>query len=185
MFKTLFFRWLQGICCGVFLINVAVIAYSQTQNQPTSLKPTTLILVRHAEKVLTPPSNDPELSAEGMRRAEKLAIFFQAVPFAALYATPFKRTIGTAQPLAKQCGLSIQRYDASSGAPFLDSLLRQYEGKTVLIVGHSNTLPALLNLLAGNNEYAQLNDADYDNVFIAALTRRGAASVTRLTFKIP
>lgn len=179
MCTSLFLRHFSRALPALVLMFVAVIAYSQTN----SAKPTTIILIRHAEKVLTPPSNDPELSAEGLKRAEKLATFFQAVPFAALYATPFKRTVNTAQPLAKLSKLPIQRYEASSGVLFLDSLLRNYEGRTVLVVGHSNTIPSLLNQLVGSNEYEQLNDTDYDNIFVVAVARRGAASVTRLTFK--
>ncbi len=145
---------------------------------------TTFILIRHAEKALTPPSNDPELSPEGLKRAEKLAAMFKAMPFAAVYSTPFKRTINTAKPLAQAQGLTIQHYDTKANAPFLDSLLQKHVGTTVLIVGHSNTIPQLLNALISREEYQSFSDSDYDNIFLVSLTKRGNAHVSRLLLKM-
>ncbi len=171
---------------GYVVIQV-LFGISQTSAQVREPKQTTFILIRHAEKVLNPPSNDPELSAEGQKRAEKFAVLFRNVPFSALYATPFKRTVNTAQPLAKALGMSIHHYNASTNAAentaLADSLLSKYNGGTVLIVGHSNTIPHLLNTLVGSNHYAQINDADYDNIFIVTALRRGNAVVTGLKYQ--
>jgi broad specificity phosphatase PhoE len=152
------------------------------QSVPTPI--TTLVLVRHAEKATAPKSDDPELSPEGMQRAEKLAQMFSATPFVAVYATPYKRTMSTALPLAKAQNIFVQNYAAKPNAAFLDSLLQKHAGGTVLVVGHSNTIPALVNMLVGSEKYPQLDDADYNNIFIVSVTKRGSASVTRLTLKM-
>jgi 2,3-bisphosphoglycerate-dependent phosphoglycerate mutase len=154
--------------------------YAQNASAPI----TTLVLVRHAEKAATPKSDDPELSPEGIKRAEKLAEMFNATPFASVYATPYKRTMSTALPLAKAQNISVQNYAAKPNAAFLDSLLQKHAGGTVLVVGHSNTIPALLNMLVGSEKYPQLDDADYNNIFIVSLTKRGNAKVVRLTLKM-
>ncbi len=165
---------------AVILIALLCSAPVLAQNSTT----TTFVLIRHAEKVITPPSNDPELSAEGLKRAEKLAAMLQATPFAAVYSTPFKRTINTAKPLAQAQGLTIQHYDTKANAAFLDSLLQKHAGATVLVVGHSNTIPQLLNALIGREQYQSFSDTDYDNIFLVSLTKRGNASVSRLLLKM-
>ncbi len=145
---------------------------------------TTMILVRHAEKATTPKTDDPELSPLGGQRAEKLAQLLNQTPLVAAYSTPYKRTMNTALPTAKTHNLSVQEYAAKPSAPFLDTLLQKHVGGTVLVVGHSNTIPQLVNMLVGKEAYKQFDDADYDNVFIVTLTKRGSASVTHLTLKM-
>jgi 2,3-bisphosphoglycerate-dependent phosphoglycerate mutase len=166
--------------CLFALLFCTATLYAQSAPAPI----TTLVLVRHAEKAITPKSDDPELSAEGMKRAEKLAEMFNATPFASVYATPYKRTMNTALPLAKAQNISVQNYAAKPNAAFLDSLMQKHAGSAVLVVGHSNTIPALLNMLVGSEKYPQLDDADYNNIFIVSVTKRGSASVTRLTLKM-
>lgn len=152
--------------------------------QSTTAPLTTMILVRHAEKATTPKSDDPELSQLGGQRAEKLAQLLSQIPLVAAYSTPYKRTISTALPAAKAHNLSIQEYAAKPSTAFLDTLIQKHVGGTVLVVGHSNTIPQLVNMLVGKEAYKQFDDADYDNVFIVTLSKRGNASVTHLTLKM-
>lgn len=161
------------VCIG----NISLHAQTSTPQQ------TTFILIRHAEKAVTPGTNDPDLSAEGQKRAEKLATLFQPTPsLAGIYTTPYKRTTQTVQPLAQVLGLPVQQYAANSGEGFLDSLITKHVGKTVLIVGHSNTIPTLVNVLSGTNQYTPFDDADYSNIFIVTVVRRGNAAITRLRY---
>ncbi len=166
--------------CLFALLFCTATMYAQSAPAPI----TTLVLVRHAEKSTAPKSDDPELSPEGIQRAEKLAQMLSATPFASVYATPYKRTMSTALPLAKAQNIAVQNYAAKPNAAFLDSLLQKHAGGTVLVVGHSNTIPVLVNMLVGSEKYPQLDDADYNNIFIVSLTKRGNASVTRLTLKM-
>jgi 2,3-bisphosphoglycerate-dependent phosphoglycerate mutase len=170
----------RTLYCLFALLFCTSTIYAQSAPAPI----TTLVLVRHAEKATAPKSDDPELSPEGMKRAEKLAEMLNATPFASIYATPYKRTISTALPLAKAQNITLQNYAAKPNAAFLDSLLQKHAGGTVLVVGHSNTIPALVNMLVGSEKYPQLDDADYNNIFIVSVTKRGNASVTRLTLKM-
>lgn len=168
------------LCLLALLLHSAVSCYAQMIPAPV----TTFILTRHAEKAITPASDDPELSADGLKRAEKLASLLQSVPLAAVYATPYKRTTNTALPLAKAQGLPIQAYSAKTSAAQMDTLLHKHAGATILVVGHSNTVPQMLNALTGSEKYPALDDRDYDNIFIVSLTRLGNANVTRLSLKM-
>ncbi len=66
---------------------------------PGAAQATTIILARHAEKAA--PSGDPELTPEGMRRAEALAQVVADVRLSAILTTHFRRTRLTAAPAGR------------------------------------------------------------------------------------
>lgn len=130
-------------------------------------KSTTIIVVRHAEKELT--GNDPALSAIGMERANKLAAKFSGIVPDAFYTTPYARTRQTLQPWAGQLGIAVKEYSPRDMPDFADSL-KAMEGKTILVAGHSNTNPQLVNLLLGTQEYTNLDDTDYNTIYVVTIT---------------
>ena len=137
-----------------------------SQEKPAA---TTLFLVRHAEKA-NDGTYDPPLTPEGAARAAELAYLLGHVPLDAVYATPFKRTLLTVEPVAEAKGLEVKYYKPGDES-FLSKVLEAHKGGAVLICGHSNTIPDLANQLAGSEEHIQLEDATYDNLFIAVLER--------------
>jgi len=167
----------------ILILNLVVILgyFAPTWvNAADDATPTTLILVRHAEKAADGTVNPP-LTPEGEARAVELAYLLGHVELDAVYATPFKRTRDTVLPAAKAKGLEVKPYRADQ-ADFLEAVLRDHRGGTVLIGGHSNTVPILVNELLGREEYAQLDDAVYDNLFIVSVPAAGPARVLRLRF---
>ena len=116
--------------------------------QPTNEKSTSLILIRHAEKMIAS-SNDPQLSTKGWRRANELVHIFEAVDIDAIYASPYRRAVDTARPLATAKQLEILQYDPNKLVSFAQEILKTHQGETVVIIGHSNTTPQLTNALAG------------------------------------
>jgi 2,3-bisphosphoglycerate-dependent phosphoglycerate mutase len=147
-------------------------------NEPEA---TTLFLVRHAEKA-NDGTYDPPLTPEGTARAAELAYLLGHLPLDAVYATPFKRTLLTVEPVAEAKGLKVEYYKPDDKT-FLQKALDAHSGGTILICGHSNTIPGLANQLAGGAEYNQLEDATYDNLFIAVLERGlGQARLIRIRF---
>lgn len=108
--------------------------------------PATYLLVRHAEKDTTV-AKDPPLTAAGQTRAERLATQLARTPLSAIYSTPTRRTRETATPTAQSHGLPIEDYDAADAAAFAVRLRKAHPAGTVLIVGHSDTLPPLVRLL--------------------------------------
>jgi broad specificity phosphatase PhoE len=141
---------------------------------------TTLFLVRHAEKAGTV-WEDPGLTPEGIARADELAYILKHIKLDAIYSTPFKRTKLTILPTAKQKGLEVKLYKPNEEG-FLKKVLETFPGGTVLIVGHSNTIPKLANELAGRPDYEDLDDPVYDNLFIASVPVEGEAVILRLRF---
>ncbi len=141
---------------------------------------TTFIVLRHAET--TGIGSNPNLSTDGLARAEALRRILANVPLSAVFASNYNRTKQTAQPTADDKSLAINIYDPLNQSPLVDDWLETYRGKTVLVLGHSNTVPSLLNLFLGSNTYQNLPDTEYDNLFIATVSEKGRAKVLHLKY---
>lgn len=161
----------------LFCFGLIIPGYRSFTNQDSV---TTLFLVRHAEKVKDG-SNDPILTPEGEARAHDLMYILKYVELDAIFSTPYKRTQQTVLPTAKDKNLKIQNYKPGNRG-FLEAILNSHPGGTVLIVGHSNTIPVLANELAGRENYENLNDATYDNLFIAHIHSNGQTKIIRMRF---
>lgn len=105
---------------------------------------TTFILVRHAEKEgenkMSSGTKDPKLSAEGVKRAEKLSALLSKTQIDAIYSTPFIRTRSTVEPLARSKSLVVLEYEPNKPEA-IDKMVAAYKGKTIVVCGHSNTIP--------------------------------------------
>jgi broad specificity phosphatase PhoE len=153
----------------IFLFLVALSGYSQTSGP-------VIFLVRHCEKAMES-TDDPNLSKEGKGRARHLAEILSQTGIEKIYSTPTKRTLQTAEPLAKMIRLTPTLYNPKEEA--LVELLKKSTGKS-LVVGHSNTLPQLLNALSGSTLY-QPSEA-YGELWVVTLTGDGKAIVYKLNF---
>lgn len=143
------------------------------------LLPTSIYLVRHAEKDLTQ-AQDPPLTEQGKRRAERLVDILKHDSIQAVYSTNTQRTRDTALPVAKHNELDIQLYKV--GDLNRNDLVHKHGGASILIVGHSNTIPNLVNSLIGEDKYADLSELEYDDVFLVQFT---ANTHTVKRFSIP
>ncbi|MCB0530809.1 MAG: histidine phosphatase family protein [Lewinellaceae bacterium] len=144
---------------------------------------TTFIILRHAET--TGIGTDPGLSTAGQDRAAELVRVLKEVPLDAVYSTNFNRTRQTAQPVAADKSLGIQTYNAFAPDQLADGALAQYKQGTVLVVGHSNTVPELLNALTGTNGFFQLPESQYDHLFLVTVFEKGRAKVVHLRYGEP
>jgi broad specificity phosphatase PhoE len=125
-----------------------------------------IILVRHAEKVDA--SQDPELTDAGKQRAERLAKIVKKYKPGAIYSTDFKRTRDTAAPMAARRKLKIEVYDAKKPAELIDAIMKS-KTKRFMIVGHSNTIPGLVNLLGRKELFKNLDDPEHGVIWIVRL----------------
>jgi broad specificity phosphatase PhoE len=164
----------------MFIIAISLFLCSAALAQPGV---TTVILVRHAEKSTTP-ANDPGLTEQGSGRAQILMKMFENSNLSAIYCTQYARTKLTAQPLATKLGLQVQVVDASASKKLVETILTRHAGKSVLVVGHSNTLPEIVAAL-GAGKMADIADPDYDNLFIVNVIERGKAKLLRMKFFPP
>jgi len=136
---------------------------------------TTFILVRHAES--TGVGGNPVLSMAGKTRAENLKGLMKNKKMSAVFSTNYNRTKETAQPTATDKNLSVQIYNPFQLEEFVDSTLVNYNGKTVLVVGHSNTTPELANILKGDTAYSTFPETEYDNIFTVTVIEKGRVGV--------
>lgn len=138
----------------------------------------TFVIVRHAEKS-SDDARDPSLSETGKARAQSLARLLADAPLSAAYATGFRRTQQTAQPAADAHGIKITLYDAQLPAMTLASQLRTAHARgTVLVVGHSNTVPDIVAALSGQPVDAMPDD-QYDLVYRVRTGSDGKTTLTR------
>jgi len=142
---------------------------------------TTFIIVRHAEK--DGMGSDPGLSTDGKVRAEELRRMLTEVPVHAIYSTAYNRTRQTVQPLASEKGIGITEYPAAKPAGKLaEELLSAYRGKTVVICGHSNTVPEIVKAIGKTSQPIIIDEPHFDNIFIVTCVENAAPSVLRLKF---
>lgn len=141
---------------------------------------TTFYLIRHAEKDRSNPSDkNPSLTEKGMTRAENWAVYFKDIDLDAVYSTTYKRTMQTAQPTAESKGLKIINYDPRT--LYNEALAKETFGKTVLIVGHSNTTPAFTNQIIKKNSvkstdiapYEPMDDSDNATLYMVKFSTKG------------
>ncbi len=144
-----------------------------------SKEPTTLIIVRHAEKISS--GDDPGLTPIGQDRADRLAEMLERHPIAAVYSTPYQRTRMTGAPTAKDNDLEVMEYDPSNAEGFLKEVINKHRGETILITGHSNTVPAMVNLLTGSS-LDNFSDSDYGNLFVITGSELGSCSSVNLFY---
>ena len=142
---------------------------------------TTFILIRHAEKVLDK-SDDPPLSPEGEVLAKMLISVLKKTKIDAIYSTRFKRTMSTVSPLATSKGLDVKVYEPFKDTP-IEEILKKHPGGTIVISGHSNSIPWIANLLLGKKEFEDFNEDDYGNMLIVDVVTKGkVAKVTWLRY---
>ncbi len=125
----------------------------------------TIVLVRHAEKsAIGSPADmakgDFELTPEGRERAERFARAVKKYRPQEIFATDYKRTRQTAEPIAKLRKKEVQTYDPAKQPDLAEKILKSKTERFV-IVGHSNTTPALANLLMKKDVFKQLPDPEY------------------------
>lgn len=136
----------------------------------------TFILVRHAEKDTTQMGStamnaNPNLNKQGIKRSKKLVKALKEFTIDSIYSTNFNRTQQTATPLSKKRNLEIKLYNHKQLKDFATQL-KSYQNKTILIVGHSNSTPALVNLLINKETYKALDESIYTKIFIVKMVNR-------------
>lgn len=130
-------------------ILILLFALAGCATAPDPADGATFVLVRHAEKA-PDGSADPPLTEAGGKRAERLAWSLQNRPLVAVYASPTRRAQATAAPAARAHALTVTSYDpAQPPAALARELRERHRAGTVLVVGHSNTIPGLAQAFCG------------------------------------
>jgi 2,3-bisphosphoglycerate-dependent phosphoglycerate mutase len=159
---------------------VVVFAVLSTFSRPV----TTIILIRHAEKIIDPNNADPDLSPAGQARARELVRMFGDAGINAIYATQYKRTQQTVKPLADKLGLPVGQVNSKNTAELVAQIRSQHAGQVVFIAGHNSTVPEIINALGGP-QYPVIPESEYDNLYIVTVYRTGKAKVVKMRYGAP
>lgn len=169
-----------------------LIALAALPFTPAAAEISGIVVVRHAEKT-DDGTHDPGLTAAGQARARALAETLGQTKVAGLIATQYQRTQQTLAPLARERELEVTVVPADSGAmqahiEALSSSVRESDADGVLVIaGHSNTVPLLVEALSGR-VVPPIDESEYDRLFVllpgragmqVIATRYGAQSVPK------
>lgn len=150
-----------------------------------------IVLVRHAERQRG--EGDDSLSDAGRQRAERLAGLLKDAGITHVFVSDLRRTIETAEPLARLRNVSPSRIAIPAQGrrkispselqvrATLLAISKLPRTAVVLVVGHSNTVPMFLARL-GHAPSIQIAEAEFDNVFIVTPRATRAPSVIRLRY---
>ena len=154
---------------------VLTFVFPTFSQEETKAETTTYYFIRHAEKDRSDKNNrNPHLTQEGFLRAAKWGLVFENVPFDAIYSTDYNRTKETAQPTAEMKGLGVKLYDPRN--LYSPEFSAATKGKTVLVVGHSNTTPAFVNTILKEAKHKDIDDRNNANLYIVTISSNGDIS---------
>lgn len=149
---------------------------------------TTVIFARYANLMPGDDAN-PGLNPAGQRRARELARVLSDVDVVAgvdaIFATQYRNSQETAEPLAQKLQLPVQVVDASNVRGLADMILREYKGKIVLVITDSDALPQLIRRFQGSKKLPPIADNEHDNLYIVSIPWYGKVKTLRLKFGVP
>lgn len=185
----------------IALLLLSQLVFAQQTNKPSDGTPVapadtvfiikTVFLVRHAERA-DEPRQDPPLTEKGVARSEALARLLSTADIKAIYTSQFARTKLTAEPLAKQLGVTATAISLKtspsnpraiaeeSTKEIVDKIMTQVDGN-ILVVGHSNSIPDVIKMLGGN-VVPSIDEKKFDDLFIVTVYENRRAKVVHLKY---
>lgn len=177
---------MTSVCAGQLSRTGAV------HNQPQEpFTPKTVFLVRHAEKA-DAPRQDPPLNALGSARAQELARMLGDSGIKTIITSQFLRTKNTGEPLAQKLGLTTtplalamnpanpQQVSEASIAEVVKKI-NEKPGESVLVIGHSNTVPEVIRMLGGD-VVPTIDEKKFDDLFVVTIYGPKKAKVVQLKY---
>ena len=156
--------------------NILVICFSLISLLSNAQEVTTYYFIRHAEKLrVDKTERNPNLNSKGIKRAEVWKEVFSNISFDAIYSTDYNRTMLTAKPTADSKNLPILMYNPRD--MYSKTFQNQTEGKTILVVGHSNTTNVFANKVLGFDKYEEIKDNNNSNLYIVTVMNGNSFSI--------
>lgn len=168
----------------IFLLSF-IASYCPANAQLISFKNNAKIyLVRHAEKLT---GDDPLLTTEGNKRAGDLMRALNDKKIVRIYVTEYRRTQHTGDSLSIQLGIDTVHYLSDTSCIDLLNKIKANRdlNRTILIIGHSNTLPTIIKKL-GLLDYSaeDIPSNEFDNLFLMKF-KKGRPTLTKMKFGQP
>lgn len=176
------------------IASILLAVFCQAALAQDDFKPTTVFLVRHAEKE-DEPKQDPPLKKVGVARSQELARVLSTAGIKAIYTSQFLRTKQTAEPLATKNGLTATvltlkpnpanlRLIAEESTAELVNKILQHPGESALVIGHSNWIPDVIKMLGGD-VVPTIDEQKFDDLFIVTVYGKGKAKVVQMKYGAP
>lgn len=166
--------WLLPLC-------VAAAAAADHGRPPVSA-PTTIVIVRHAEKSAV--SGDVPISDEGKARAKLLAAMLEPAGVSAIFCSELTFNQETAQPIADQLKLAPIVIPVRDSARLVEELRKRAPGSVTLLVGHSSSIPEIIEKLGGVRP-TSIDPQTYDRLFIVTRWEQAPVSVIEMRYGMP
>ena len=169
----------------------AAAVFCQPAVAQDEFKPITVFLIRHAERE-DEPRQDPPLSKAGIDRSQALARLLSNAGIKAILTSQYARTKQTAEPLATKLGITVTpftlklnasnpRQIAEESTAQVTSKILENGGGSVLVVGHSNSIPDVIKMLGGD-VVPTIDEKKFDDLFIVTIYAKGKAKVVQLKY---
>jgi phosphohistidine phosphatase SixA len=170
---------------ALLVVFLAIASACATVPMPVRQTGDTMIyIVRHANRAsLVASEPDPDLSAEGHLRAQTLANRLGQAGITHIIVTNLKRTQETAEPIATQLFLvpEIVPVTVTGHADSVVSAIRRHTGESILVVGHSNSVPAIIELLGGPR-MPEICANKYSDLYVVTIPASGGTRVNHLHY---
>ena len=179
---------------SLFLFVIALALFCQSAFAQDDFKPTTVFLIRHAEKEAEP-KQDPPLTKQGVARSQELARLLSTANVKAIYTSQFIRTKQTAEPLTAKTGVNVTvvtikpnpanlRLIAEESTAELVKQILQRPGDSALVIGHSNWIPDVIKMLGGD-VVPTIDEQKFDDLFVVTIYGKGKAKVVQIKYGAP
>jgi len=171
---------------------IAMVAmFCQLAVAQDEFKPITVFLIRHAERQ-DEPRQDPPLTDAGVARSQALARLLSNAGVKAIFTSQYTRTKQTAEPLATKLGLTVApftlklnpsnpRQIAEESTAEVTNKILERSGQSVLVVGHSNSIPDVIKMLGGDT-VPTIDERKFDDLFIVTVYAKGKAKVVQMKY---
>lgn len=154
-------------------------------------KPVTVYLVRHAERA-DEPRQDPPLTEKGVLRSQELARVLGNANVKMIITSQFLRTKATAEPIAKKLNVTATsislslnsanpRQIAEQSTAEVTNKILENGGGSVLVVGHSNSIPDVIKMLGGDVTPV-IDEKKFDDLFVVTVYAKGKAKVAHMKY---
>ena len=128
-----------------------------------------VFIIRHAEKAA---GDDPALLPEGVLRAGRWADMLQNAGIDHVITSTAQRTRETGGIIAEALGVDTDAFAPADIAGITDLISFDYEDGTVLVVGHTETIPNIMSELGAFDLYS-LDPEDFGRLFVVIPSEEG------------
>jgi broad specificity phosphatase PhoE len=153
-------------------------------NRPQTVTTTTVLIVRHAEKASE--AEDSPLTDAGRERAQALVRVAEDAGVSVIYSTQFQRNRDTAKPLSERLGVGITEVPVNLSAPgdygktLAKEILEKHPGRTILVVGHGNTIASIIEGLTGRSP--KIDAIEYHDLFVVSVPQSGTPQLIKARY---